>query len=245
MIDRTLTSRFECKYMLDHGLVPAVRDFLSPFMVHDSFSKDVENHRYSVCSLYLDDTNLHLYQQTQNAEKNRFKLRIRTYGDAPTDPAFMEIKKRMDQIIAKDRFRVERKKALSFVDWSKQEWSGPLDSNHGIDSRFLDLAIKIRAVPIVQVKYLREAFESRSGDPVRITFDTQLKTRVSRQGSLSHQGDDWLPVPQEGTILEIKFSERFPDWVQSLVDTFSLQKRSVAKYVMSVDASNPIPHIVF
>ena len=244
-MDRTLTSRFECKYMLDQGLVPAVRDFLSPFMVHDSFSKDAENYRYLVCSLYLDDTNLRLYQQTQNAEKNRFKLRIRTYGDAPADPAFLEIKKRMNQVIAKDRFRVERERALSFVDWSKQERSSPLESNHGIDSRFLNLAVKIRAVPIVQVKYLREAFESRSGDPVRITFDTQLKTRVSRHGSLSHQGDDWLPVPQEGTILEIKFSGRFPDWVQSLADTFSLQQRSVAKYVMSVDASNPVPHLVF
>jgi len=179
------------------------------------------------------------------AEKNRFKLRIRTYGNLPTDPAFMEIKKRMNQVIAKDRFRVERPQAKSFLDWSRENWDGPLEINHGIDSRFVDSVVKIRAVPIVQVKYLREAFESRSGDPVRITFDTQLKTRVSHQGSLSTQGDDWLPVPQEGTILEIKFSERFPSWVQRLVDTFSLQQRSVAKYVMSVDASNPAPHIVF
>ena len=36
-------------------------------------------------------------------------------------------------------------------------------------------------------------------------------------------------------ILEIKFTERFPWWVQDLIRTFGLGQRAVPKYVWSVD----------
>ena len=38
-----------------------------------------------------------------------------------------------------------------------------------------------------------------------------------------------------GSIIEIKFTERFPGWVHDLVRVFGLKQQPVPKYVLSVD----------
>ena len=53
----------------------------------------------TITSLYLDSSALHLYRQTVQGIKNRFKLRIRFYDDNPGNPAFLEIKRRVTDVI--------------------------------------------------------------------------------------------------------------------------------------------------
>ena len=64
--------------------------------------------QYLISSLYLDSPDLRLHRRSEYGEKNRFKLRLRSYSDEPDDPVFFEIKRRTDQIIRKERAKVRR-----------------------------------------------------------------------------------------------------------------------------------------
>jgi len=114
--DRTLSSRYECKYLIPPRFVPAIRQFITPFLRPDRYALGREGYRYTISSLYLDTPDLRLFHQTVKGEKNRFKLRIRTYSDAPNDPVFFEIKKRCDRVIRKRRAKVCRTEAMA-DDW--------------------------------------------------------------------------------------------------------------------------------
>jgi SPX domain protein involved in polyphosphate accumulation len=111
--DGTLRSRFECKYVVEPSELPALREFFSTFMEQDANTSNrplsaTGGRAYTVSSLYLDSPRLALYQDTVDGAKNRFKLRLRTYDDAPGSPVFCEVKKRMDGVIYKRRAPVSR-----------------------------------------------------------------------------------------------------------------------------------------
>ena len=99
---------------------------------------------------------------------------------------------------------------------------------------FSALTERAHARPVLRVRYLREAYESTGPDQVRITFDTHLRHAVTPVYEVSHDGPGWCATPVTGTILEIKFTQTFPSWVATLIRTFDLQKRSVAKYCLSM-----------
>ena len=211
-----------------------------PYMQHDPFSKKAKGFRYQICSLYLDNEELYLYKQTKNAEKNRYKLRIRTYADNDSDPLFFEIKKRTDQIIRKERVSVTRDDGKNILDMLAKQT--PHDNNlesTGI-STFINLTERTLARPQIRVKYMREAFESRSCDPVRITFDTELSTAPSPNAELDSCTGRWTFVPNTGTILEVKYSESPPTWIRTMMEVFNLTNQSVPKYILCVDQT---PHL--
>lgn len=233
--DATLFSRFECKYLISHELVPPIRAFLSPFMRLDSFARRHGEHRYPVCSLYLDSDDLRLYQQTAGGDKQRFKLRLRTYDDR--DPTvFLEVKWRLDGIVKKRRARLARSHAARLFESGINGWLESSRPDVVVDVE--DFATRMtlsQAKPVVRVKYLREAYESNGGEPVRVTLDSELMHAVTLDSTLSHVDGRWARTPVGGTILEIKFTERYPEWIGDLVRAFDLKQQSVPKYVMSVD----------
>ena len=83
---RVLASRYEWKYLVPDVMVPEVRRFIRPFVRSDRFAATRRDSRYPICSLYLDTVDLRLCEQTRRGEKNRFKLRIRSYSNKMTSP---------------------------------------------------------------------------------------------------------------------------------------------------------------
>jgi len=234
--DITLSSRYECKYLISPLLVPEIREFIQPFMQPDRFAALREGHRYPVCSLYLDSQDLLLYQQTVGGEKNRFKLRIRSYSDLWSSPVFFEVKRKINNIVQKRRARLVRCDAADFLE-QRMDGSGfhavptPAD-----DLEYFACHMELAAArPLLRVRYRREAYESKGGDPVRITIDTELMHAVTLDTDLSHEHGRWVSTPVDGNILEIKFTEMFPSWIRDLVQMFGLKQQPVPKYVMSVD----------
>ena len=73
------SSRFEYKYYVDEGRARTIRNFIESYLEPDEFLVKFGGIGYPVCSLYLDNSGLLLYDQTMQGQKNRFKLRIRFY----------------------------------------------------------------------------------------------------------------------------------------------------------------------
>src|SRR6266705_7192007 len=101
--DRMQQSRFELKYLVSEETALKVRDFVRSYLDFDEYSVGRPNYSYPVHSLYLDSDDLRIYWRTVNGDKNRYKLRLRYYSDNPDSPVFFEIKRRMKDVILKQR----------------------------------------------------------------------------------------------------------------------------------------------
>jgi len=231
--DETLLSRVECKYLVNREQLEGIREFIQPFVHPDRFARGHADGRYPISSLYLDSPNLALYQSTARGIKNRFKLRVRTYSDEPSDHAFFEVKKRMNGIVYKFREAVSRSDAKDLLE--RDSLDAPQDTDL---SKFISLRDLHGAEPVMRVKYKREAYVSQSADPVRITFDDELEGAVTVDADLRHGEGDWISVPMEHTILELKFTNLYPSWVAKMVQEFQLDRTSVPKYVLCVEEAN-------
>jgi hypothetical protein len=231
-MDALQANRYEFKYLIHPGIVPSLREFIRPFARPDRFAAARAGWSYPICSLYLDTHDLELCRRTLQGEKNRYKLRIRSYSEAPEEPVFLEVKRRVDGMVLKRRSQVSRADGEAILSGGSLPPDLPDAERIGLEEfRVLTAA---GARPVLRVRYLREAYEARGPEPVRLTLDTDLRHAVTGAHDLSHNGPGWVPTPVDGVVLEIKFTGRFPSWVIALVRAFGLEKLSLAKYCLSM-----------
>jgi len=233
--------RFELKYMISEEKALAIRDYLSSQINHlevDEFGAELPDFSYPVHSLYLDSPGLKLYQDTINGTKNRFKLRIRYYEDRPDAPVFFEIKRRVNNVIMKQRGSVHRHAVPELL-------AGHLPESHHLLSkdpkhfiavqRFCHLMSDIRATPKVHIFYLREAYLGRHDNSVRVTMDREVHAELEPTAELITRPVCPAKIFQR-VILELKFTNRFPNWFNELVQRFGVMQCGAAKYVDGVNA---------
>jgi hypothetical protein len=229
------SSRFELKYLVSEATARAIRDFCLSYLEPDEHDDPAEGFEYSVSSLYLDSPSLVLCRSTMQGHKNRFKLRIRFYDDSPDSPAYLEIKRRLNDVILKQRCAVRRSSIPRILAGHWPATDDVLDKGprgHVAMMRFCELAGNLQAEGKVFVSYRREAYVTAQSNSVRLTFDRRLfGARYTGSGSLHYNGDRVYPE-MAGVILELKFTDRFPVWMRHMCRVFNLERRSVAKYVL-------------
>ena len=237
------SSRFEYKYWVDEARARGISEFLRAYLEPDDYLIKFGGTGigYPVCSLYLDTAGLMLYEQTMQGQKNRFKLRIRFYDDNPHNPAFLEIKRRETDVIKKKRAAITREGA-------KRVLAGKLPSTeylyaNKVSAKSLEalfelctLRDRIAAGGCTYVYYHREAYVSPNSSQARVTFDRQLEGGVYVPGSDLLIPKESARPKMEGVVLELKFTDRFPNWMETLCGLFDLQRTSIPKYVKCVDA---------
>ncbi len=234
-------SRFELKYIIDEQCATGIREFIGSHLDPDEHAKPEQGNAYSLSSLYLDSPSLKLFNQTRQGMKNRFKLRIRFYDDRPDSPAFLEIKRRVTDVISKERATVTRDAVGRLLRGEGPSRSWLLGGNGDPKSdsalvNFWNLCNEINAAGRVYVSYTREAYVSPQSNSVRVTFDRGLYGTPHAQvdGISLPSGGVWPNIG--GVILELKFTDRFPEWMREMVQAFNLQRTSVPKYNHCVQA---------
>jgi SPX domain protein involved in polyphosphate accumulation len=225
--------RFELKYLIDEAIALGIRDFASSYLELDDYAVGRENFSYPVHSVYLDSDDLRTHNATINGTKNRYKLRLRYYDDKPNTPVFFEVKARVDNCILKQRCGVKREAVPLLL-------GGQLpDMDHLFSKepkqlaaiqRFNLLAQQIHATPKIHNTYLREAWVSTEDNSVRVTFDRQVLIEPHFHNSAIVEMKSPVQVFPEYTILELKFTTRYPNWFKDLVRNFNLMQWSSAKY---------------
>jgi hypothetical protein len=234
--DRLLRCRYELKYRINESKAEAIKEFIKPYLHLDHYCKLQRSGAYPIVTLYLDSYNLLLCRQTLEGRKNRLKLRIRSYTDDPDYPLFFEIKRRMNAIIIKNRGRVMRDNAatlLSGLALPHQDYK----TDEETLKQFQLYMKSINARPVIRVRYIRRAYEGDSENRVRITFDRQLAYNVGSEPEVTFDGRDWQRHRLNGVILEIKFTARYPAWLNRMAKYFDLRRQSISKYVSSVKHS--------
>ncbi len=212
------TSRFELKYVVSEESALQIRDYARCHLASDEHSVGKPNFSYPVHSLYLDSDGLLTYWNTIHGDRNRFKLRIRFYGEDPETPVFLEVKHRVSDSIKKQRAGVGREAVSRILTGQQPDATdiGLVEPKHTIAMQeFIRLVRQVQARPKLHVAYLREAYMSREN------LEARLSTRMR------HSRVTW----GKAVVLELKFTNRFPDCFGELVRRFKLKPSGAAKYV--------------
>lgn len=214
-------------------MVPRLREFVSGHLELDEYSEGRPGFSYPVHSVYLDSDDLKTHRAYLNADRNRFKLRLRYYDDKPSTPVFFEVKGRVNNCIVKRRCGVRRDAVALLV-------AGQLpDPDHLLSreprhlanlQRFNYLMTKIEAKPKAHNTYLREAWVSAHDNSVRVTFDRKIFIEPFFEARTVVEMARPVQLVRDFVVLELKFTTRFPDWLREMVRCFHLMQSSCAKY---------------
>lgn len=234
--DRLQTQRFELKYLVREETAVAIRRYVSNYLKPDDFAATLPNFSYPVHSLYLDSPDLMTYQAVQCGEKNRFKLRIRYYRDDDAT-VYFEIKRRTNDVISKMRAKVRREAVqplLSGRPPQLRHLAAPDAKQLVALQEFCRLMHKLDAAPKSHVSYMREAWMSQGNNSMRVTFDRQVQCEPEFGVALKTQLGDAVSPFDQRVVLELKFTNRLPNWCTEMVRTFGLVRGGAPKYAQGV-----------
>jgi SPX domain protein involved in polyphosphate accumulation len=236
-------SRYELKYLINEELALTVRDFARTYLAPDPFTDETKGFSYPIYSVYLDSARLDLLNATVEGHKNRFKLRARYYDGNPESPIFFEIKRRVNGAILKERAKVRRTEAARLLEGGFPERADLVNEAdahaYAALRRFCELRDKLNAKPRCIVVYNREAWLTPDNNSARLTIDRNLEGGPYEPAMTTERTPEWVRPPIGGVVLELKFTDRFPNWMREMTRLFDLQRCSMAKYVKCVHSMQP------
>lgn len=243
IITPPVLERYEMKYTIPFDLIGPISDFVSIYCSLDKYSALSANKFYQVNSLYLDSPSFLFLKNRLAGVKNRFNMRIRSYGEKPQGPYFLEIKHKTVGIIKKYRSSVP---ALNWDPTVNPVEYLPHTSDNEKELRnlryFQYLMQAYNAEPKVLTQYLRKAYFSECEDYARVTFDIELKYMPETSFNVTPDINRMRSCdfatnydPDTSVILELKcYTSHVPLWMIDLIRVFELHRRSFSKYVTGI-----------
>ena len=154
------------------------------------------------------------------------KLRLRSYrACGPEEPVFVELKKKYRSVVYKRRILLGQKEAMGCLTQGKRlsEKSQIGEEISYFCSYYKGLA------PAVFLSYDRDAYCSREGGDLRITFDRNILARPDGFSFDSEIGG--MPLIDEGaTLMALKTSGGLPLWLVHWLSRSRIYKTSFSKY---------------
>ncbi|MCC6352958.1 MAG: polyphosphate polymerase domain-containing protein [Verrucomicrobiae bacterium] len=243
MEERLQRQRFERKYFITARQADQIREIVRAHLVPDSFGEGRPDHAYPVYSLYVDSSELTTYWATVQCEKRRFKLRVRYYDEDSESPLFFEIKRRENDCILKHRGAVRRSAGAALLAGrlpGREHLVVDGPSQLAALQKFCQLMVRLHARPTATVTYLREAWVSPRGNSARVTIDRDVRGELRREADFTTRLDHPVYPFGDRRVLELKFTDRFPDWFRDLTQHFNLNQSSAPKYCGSVSLAGEV-----
>ena len=227
-------NRYELKYIIDHEQVNDLWVEMGERLEADRHNR--ADGGYKIASLYYDSGDLRCYWEKIDGEKNRRKVRLRTYlneGGQPLGKSFLEIKQRINRTVQKRRTDLSIGAAQRFL----QTGSPPeqAEQPHVIaEIGYLRHAFQLR--PTLVVSYKRKAFYGVFDDGLRVTLDYHVKCRAD---ALDPASEEWgyYMVPPDRVVMEIKVNDKVPLWLSLLLGRFNIVATRISKYCLGVETA--------
>ncbi len=237
--------RLEYKFLVNNEQLNLIRKKISPFVKLDPYVKDTNDNEYTVRSIYFDSSNFDFYHEKIDGIKIRKKLRIRGYNNpSENDLVFLEIKNKYDNFIGKNRApillhdlgKLLKTKSVETYALTNNGFANSIQDGE----KFFHHIIRNGLKPTILIVYEREAFFSKFDSSLRITFDKNLRYFENPRINNLYSDKDLEYATPNHFVLEIKFNNGYPKWVQDIIQEFELARRSVSKYTICIDSSNRI-----
>lgn len=226
--------RFEFKYLVAQRNLDKIRWAIGNFVEIDPSIGKLGDNFYPVTSLYFDDRQYSSYWEKMAGVKSRKKHRLRIYDvKAPVDlKVFMEIKKRNDAIVFKDRYLTNLKDLQLIFEEGRYDLLPEEEGDVG--SLFVHTVKRNGLEPTVLVSYRREAYFDRNNPNFRVTLDQDL--RAARRLDFNFDTSDCKPVLGDYAVVEAKFNRVMPAWFGMIIKSYNLNRVSFSKYCFSLES---------
>lgn len=236
--------RYELKYMIPSCMVEPISDFAAIYCSPDNYSLNSTDGFYRVNSLYLDSPDWFFLRMRLEGMDNRINMRVRSYGDDPDVPYFLEIKQKTGGVVRKYRAEVrDRNWFRAYTEPGFYPYQVGTDGKEDASRKLFErMVFTYNAAPVILTQYARKAWISEVDDYARITFDRELKFRPETEYRPVPEKDRMIPSdhtlafdPGCDVILELKcYTTMVPIWMLDMIRYFDLQRRSFSKYQTGV-----------
>jgi len=223
MITRNIPLRHELKYFISPAEMKVLRGILTPTMQLDPNGN--ENNEYHIRSLYFDTINDDALNEKIAGVGNRKKYRIRIYN-FQDKVIKLECKSKYGDLISKQSVTIPRELADQLIAGDPeglQRMRHPL-----LHDMFREMRTNLLR-PAVIVDYTREAY-IHPAEEVRITFDKTLRTGLYSHDMFNKDIPTYPVFDDPVEILEVKYDEFLPSYIQSILSGITAQRSAISKY---------------
>ena len=237
--------RRELKYLVREserqGLIGALAPFLRPDPHAAAPGPDApapSGPGYWVRSVYHDTPGLRDWSDKASGDEIRRKTRVRAYGAPGESPVFLEVKRKNNAGVWKDRAAVTPEQARALLAGAAPgALARPLAPGaRAAAERFLYRLRAEHRRPVLLVTYWREPLVGRFDPSLRVTLDRALRVRAHPGGALEALwAERQRPLHRGRFILEVKFDRAYPSWLRPLVGRLGLRQQALSKYAMGME----------
>lgn len=220
-------NRYEHKYRLTTEELQNVLKYMDMYMEPDKYC--VNHSLYTIANIYYDTSDNSLIRESLAKPVYKEKLRLRSYG-VPNDNSkvYLEIKKKFKGLVNKRRTTLTLGEAYDFLNTGIKPELQPYMNGQVLNE--LDYFINSRSLePKVYIAYDRLAYFEKGNDDLRISFDTNIRTR---RCDLALENGDYGEklLDDDIWIMEIKTSLAKPLWLCDMLSKFQIRSSSFSKY---------------
>ena len=211
-------ARVEMKYRLTNEQRARLEKRMAKHMVGDEWGNS------TIMNVYYDTPAYLLTRRSIEKPYYKEKIRTRRYGTfhQPSDPIFLELKKKSSGVVYKRRATVSPERLEQFMDGTVVPQTQIERELAFTISRYEGLA------PAFFVAYDRVAFYGRHDHEFRMTFDTNVRYR--RFDLNLDSGDKGTELLDDDTnILEIKIGGAMPLWLVHFLADEKIYRTSYSK----------------
>ncbi|AIQ71613.1 polyphosphate polymerase domain-containing protein [Paenibacillus graminis] len=220
-------NRYENKYLLDHAAYLKLYNDLLEYMEPDNYNKQHEF--YSITNLYYDTAHDSLIRSSLAKPKYKEKLRLRAYGIPNQDTkVYLEIKKKVFGLVNKRRTPLKLQEAYDFVATGMEpEYQDYM--NKQVIEEIKYFLSRYDLMPKVYLSYERKALFCKNNRDLRITFDTNIRSR-RYDLKLEHGTHGEYLMPQGQWLMEVKAEKTIPVWLAKMLSEHKMYRTSFSKY---------------
>lgn len=220
-------NRHESKFLIDKNIYEDIQKELLKYMELDEYNRSHEF--YTISNIYYDTKDNHLIRTSLSRPQYKEKLRIRAYGvPESNEKVYLEIKKKVCGVVNKRRTTLKLQEAYDFVNTGKKpELMGYMNGQVINEIEYLLKAYNLE--PKLYLAYDRLAMFGRENRNLRITFDTNIRTRRYDLGlEMGDYGEKLMGNNQ--WLMELKSEKNIPLWLSSLFSEYKVYNTSFSKY---------------
>lgn len=218
------TFRHEWKYLISWGEKDLMTSRMAPLLKLDPNARDGG---YMIRSLYFDDYWDSALEEKENGllERKKYRIRIYNYSDKTIK---LERKTKYDAYIYKTSARLTRAEFEKILEGDYEfllHHSNPLCREFYLECRCNGMR------PKTIVDYEREPWIVDAGT-VRITFDMNVRAAVGSFDIFDSELPALSVIDPGRLVLEVKYTELLPRFVQDILPPQRAEMTAVSKYVL-------------
>ena len=218
-MNENIFRREEEKYLITNKQKETLLRRIDKYIEKDKFYES------TICNIYFDNKNNDLIVNSLNKPIYKEKIRLRSYKKTPSlnDEVFLEKKDKYKGIVGKRRIKMTLQEFYDYINNHKVDNDNQIMKEIDYFINYYDL------VPSIYIAYDRKSYKGRDNSSLRITFDTNLRSR--KDDLYLELGDAGKKYFKEDySIMEIKTLNSMPLWLVKVLSELNIYPTSFSKY---------------